>query len=106
MLFAPRIAPCLLAAVERLARKPLSPAEITRRIGREATRRGLARPSYQQVRVLVRQARAAGVRQAPLSGFEVAVGVRVRAPTRVVGRMLALMLPALPLLLVVRRRRS
>ena len=79
MIFAPRIAPRLQASVLRQARTPLTPAEITRRLGAEAERHGLPRPCYEQVRVLVRRARRAQRRS---WGFvlEVGLGVTVGSP--------------------------
>jgi len=80
VLFAPRIAPRLQASVLRHARTPLTPAEITRRLGAEAERHGLPRPCYQQVRVLVRRARRARERS---WGFvlEVGFGVAIGSPS-------------------------
>jgi hypothetical protein len=56
--FAPRISLRLRALIERLADASLSAAEITRAVGTEAERLGLRRPSYEQVRKLVREHRA------------------------------------------------
>ncbi len=50
---APRISPRLVAEVERLADGRHSIAEICRRVGSAADRLGLARPSYERIRVLV-----------------------------------------------------
>jgi hypothetical protein len=55
--FAPRFPPKLLDVIERLATARSPIAEINRRVGAEAERLGLARPSYQRVRVLVHEAR-------------------------------------------------
>jgi hypothetical protein len=60
--FAPRISQRLRAEIERLANRPLSAAEITRNVGNTAERLGLRRPSYEQVRVLVRGFQARPVR--------------------------------------------
>ena len=57
MQFAPRFPPKLLDVIERLAIQQAPIAEINRRVGAEAERLGLARPSYQRVRVLVHEAR-------------------------------------------------
>jgi hypothetical protein len=57
MKFAPRISPRLIVALDRLAARDLSAAEICRQVGDEAERLGLTRPSYQCVRLLVREAR-------------------------------------------------
>jgi len=54
---APRMPARLLDVIERLSRRSERIAEINRRVGAEAERMGLPRPSYQQVRVLVHEAR-------------------------------------------------
>jgi hypothetical protein len=56
--FAPRIAERVRSEIERLAVAPLTPAEITRIAGATAEELGFRRPSYEQVRVLVRDYRA------------------------------------------------
>jgi hypothetical protein len=55
--FAPRISPRLVSFLDRLAARDLSAAEICRQVGDEAERLGLTRPSYQCVRLLVKEAR-------------------------------------------------
>jgi hypothetical protein len=55
--FAPRIAPVLVEALVELDDPQLPIAEINRRLGREAERHGLRRPSYQRVRELVHELR-------------------------------------------------
>ena len=65
-----------MAEIERLARRDLSFAEVTRRVGTRAEQLGLSRPSYQTVRVLVTAARE--LRSGP-STLEVAVDVAFRA---------------------------
>jgi hypothetical protein len=57
MYFAPRISPRLRNEVERLAAKPHRSAEICREVGETAERLGLRRPSYEQVRAIVRETR-------------------------------------------------
>jgi len=76
MKFAPRISPRLVALIERLAGRDLSPAEICRLVGDEAGRLGLTRPSYQRVRVLVREARR---RPRAVSTGEVLLDIALRA---------------------------
>ena len=80
--FAPRISFRLRAEIERLADKNLSAAEITRSVGATAERLGFRRPSYQQVRVLVREYRR---RPKYASTAEVLVDVafRLRPPDAV-----------------------
>jgi hypothetical protein len=53
LVFAPRISPRLLHALARLDDRRLPFAEINRRLGAEAERLGLRRPSYQRIRVLI-----------------------------------------------------
>jgi Cdc6-like AAA superfamily ATPase len=55
--FAPRIPARLLDEIARLAEQPERAADICRAIGERAEEQGFRRPSYQQVRVLVRDAR-------------------------------------------------
>jgi hypothetical protein len=57
--FAPRLSPKLLEAIVRYDDRKVPIAETYRRVGREAERLGLPRPSYQRVRVLVHAARRA-----------------------------------------------
>jgi hypothetical protein len=63
---APRIGPILLAAIERLDDESLPIAEVHRRVAALAAELGHARPSYQQVRVLVHEHRTRGL--APTAG--------------------------------------
>jgi len=55
--FATSISPRLLELIERLAQSELPIAEINRRVGVAAGTRGVPRPSYERVRVLVNAAR-------------------------------------------------
>jgi hypothetical protein len=55
--FAPRISLRLRDEIERLAGKPYRAAEICRAIGESAQEQGFLRPSYEQVRLLVRDSR-------------------------------------------------
>jgi hypothetical protein len=90
--FAPRISFRLrseierLADIERLGDGKLSAAEITRMVGDTAERLGFRRPSYQQVRVLVREYRR---RPKYASTAEVLVDVafRLRPPDAVLGHI-------------------
>src|SRR6185312_15592803 len=54
---APRISGRLRDEIERLAEKPYRAAEICRAIGEQAEEQGFRRPSYEQVRFLVGEAR-------------------------------------------------
>ncbi len=79
---APRIGPRLLRELRRLDDGRLPIAEVSRRLGRFAERRGLPRPSYEQVRILVHRERA--LRRGPTTA-QVLVDVvfRVRPPAAV-----------------------
>ena len=57
LVFAPRISPRLLSALARIDDERLSFAEVNRRLGAEAERLRLPRPSYQRVRELIHQLR-------------------------------------------------
>ena len=63
---APRISPRLLDEIERLSRRSAPIAEINRSVGRAAARLGLPKPSYEQVRALVHEAR--DLRPTPSTG--------------------------------------
>ena len=54
---APRLSPRLLDAIVRIDDGSMPIAEIRRRVGREAERLGLPRPSYERVRELVHESR-------------------------------------------------
>jgi hypothetical protein len=54
---APRISHPLLEAIVRFDDRSQSIAETCRRVGAEAERLGLIRPSYQRIRVLVHESR-------------------------------------------------
>ena len=77
--FAPRLSPRLFDAIVRLDDRKVSIAEVNRRVGAEAWRLGLPRPSYQRVRVLVHEARRVRRRRRPSTAsllFDVAANVR------------------------------
>ena len=76
---APRIGPTLLAAIERLDDDSVPIAEINRRVGALADGLGIARPSYEQIRVLVHEHRRRGL--APTAGqILLDVAARSRPP--------------------------
>jgi hypothetical protein len=58
--FAPRIDARLVAAAERLDSQTSPIAETNRRVGAVAAELGLVRPSYEQVRSVVKRARRLG----------------------------------------------
>jgi len=82
--FAPRLSPKLLEAIVRYDDRRVPIAETYRRVGREAERLGLPRPSYQRVRVLVHAARRARVRRGPTTAsLLVDAALNVRHPRHV-----------------------
>lgn len=81
--FAPRISPRLLEAIARLDDQRVPIAEVSRRVGAEAARLGLFRPSYERVRFLVqelRHARALKARQPSTAEVLVDIAFRARSP--------------------------
>jgi hypothetical protein len=86
--FAPRIPQRLLDEIERQSRRSVPIAEMNRCVGRAAAARGLYRPSYEQVRVLVHAARRLR-RQAPapVSTVAMQVAFRVRPPEAILPRL-------------------
>ena len=77
--FAPRFSPRLIDAIVRLDDRRIPVAEVNRRVGQEAERLGLRRPSYQRVRVLVHQLRRVR-RQPTTAAVLLEVAVRARPP--------------------------
>jgi hypothetical protein len=85
--FAPRIHPRLLAAIVKLDDRRVPIAEVNRRVGRQAWKLGLPKPSYQRVRELVHLARS--IRRGPSTArvlFDVALRVR---PPEAIGQHLS-----------------
>jgi hypothetical protein len=83
---APRISPRLIEALVRFDNRGTPIAETCRRVGEEADRLGLTRPSYQRVRVLVHEARNLQRRPTTLSVLA-DVAFRVRPPEAVVDHL-------------------
>jgi hypothetical protein len=91
--FAPRIGPRLLAAIVRLDDPRVPIAETCRRVGAEAERLGLTRPSYQRVRELVHRARR--LRRGPTTtSVLLDVMSRARPPEAVVAHISGVGLPS------------
>jgi hypothetical protein len=91
---APRISPRLLEAIVRFDDRAQPIAETCRRVGREADRLGLTRPSYQRVRVLVHESRR--IRRGPSTASILAdVAFRVRPPEAIVDHLSGVGVPAL-----------
>jgi hypothetical protein len=76
--FAPRISPALIKALVELDDRDLPIAETNRRLGEEAERLGLRRPSYQRVRELVHELRDLQRNRGPTT-TEVLVDIIFRA---------------------------
>ncbi len=92
--FAPRIAPRLLEALVRLDDRKVPIAEVNRRLGAEAERLGLKRPSYQRVRELVHESRR--LRHGPTTGSVlVDVAMRARPPVAVLDNISGVGVPSL-----------
>jgi hypothetical protein len=85
----------------RLDDRTVPIAETYRRVGDEADRRGLTRPSYQRVRVLIHQARRRRAQREPSTGeLLLEVMAQSRPPEALIDR--AAGIPVYPL----RRRRN
>src|SRR5947208_11675101 len=79
--FAPRIPQRLLSALARLDDVRLPIAEVNRRLGAEAERLGLPRPSYQRIRVLVHDLRRVRRRGQPSTASVLwEIAMRARPP--------------------------
>ena len=94
--FAPRISHRLLETLDRIDDPKVPIAEINRRLGAEAWRLGLPKPSYQRVRELVHQLRRIRRRKGPSNGevlFDIAL--RVRPPTALVDHLSGVGVPRL-----------
>jgi hypothetical protein len=77
--FAPRISPHLLRILDRIDDPRLPFAELNRRLGAEAERLGLTRPSYQRVRELLHRLRRLR-RQPTTSRVLLEIAFRARPP--------------------------
>ena len=83
---APRLSPRLLAALERIDDGKLPIAELRRRVGTEAERLGLARPSYERVRILAHEHR--GRRARPTTTDVLTdIAMRVRPPETILDHL-------------------
>ena len=90
----PRIRKELLEAVVRHDKRTHPIAETCRRVGRDADRLGLTRPSYQRIRELVHQSRR--LRRGPTTASVLAdVAFRVRPPEAVVDHLAGIGVPDL-----------
>jgi hypothetical protein len=91
---APRIRKELLEAIVRYDKRTHPIAETCRRVGREAERLGLTRPSYQRVRELVHQSRR--LRRGPTTtSVLVDVAFRARPPEAILDHISGIGVPEL-----------
>jgi hypothetical protein len=91
--FAPRISPRLLEAVVRLDDRRVPIAEVNRRIGAEAERLGLPRPSYQRIRELVHRSRRLRRYQPSTLSVLVDLAMRARPPQAFVEHISGISVP-------------
>lgn len=93
---APRISFRLLKALVRLDDRTLPIAEICRRLGAEADRLRLPRPSYQRIRVLLHQARRIRRREPTTAQILVDVCFRARPPIALLDHLSGVGVPRRP----------
>ena len=94
--FAPRISPRLIDALARLDDDQMPIAEVHRRLGLEAERLGLMRPSYQRVRELVHELRRIRRQRPTTASVLVDVALRVRPPEAVLDHVSGVGVPTRP----------
>jgi hypothetical protein len=93
---APRISARLLTALVRLDNPALPIAEINRRLGAEAQRLGLTRPSYERIRVLLHEARLIRRRRDPTTAqVLVDIAFRLRPPEAILDHLAGIGVPIL-----------
>jgi len=92
---APRISLRLLKAIVTLDDNRIPIAEINRRVGAEAARLGLPRPSYQRVRVLVHESRSLRRHRPSTAKILLEVATRVRPPGAVLDHVSGVGVPRL-----------
>jgi hypothetical protein len=98
-LFAPRIPPRLLDALLRLDDPQLPFAEVNRRLGAEARRFRLPRPSYERVRVLLttfRRLRRRGPSPPTTAQVLLEIWLRRRSPLALADHLYGIPLRPLP----------
>jgi hypothetical protein len=94
--FAPRISRRLLKALVRLDDRTVPIAEIHRRLGKEADRLRLTRPSYQRIRVLLHQSRRLRRLRPSTAQVLAEVAFRARPPIAVLDHLSGVGVPRLP----------
>lgn len=93
--FAPRISPRLLEALIRFDDRSVPIAEVNRRVGAEAVRLGLPRPSYQRIRVLVHESRRLRQLRGPsTASVLVDIALRARPPEALADHLSGIGVPA------------
>jgi hypothetical protein len=93
--FAPRISPRLLTALERIDDGKMPFAEVNRRVGEEAERLALPRPSYQRIRLIVHESRRRRRRRVSTTQVLVDVALRVRPVDAVLDHLSGVGVPRL-----------
>jgi hypothetical protein len=91
--FAPRLDSRLVAAAERLDGRDTPIAETNRRVGVIAEELGLARPSYEQIRVVIHDARARR-RQPTAADVLLDIAFRVRPPDALLQHLVGTLPPS------------
>jgi hypothetical protein len=93
---APRISRRLIEAIVRFDDRSRPIAETYRRVGAEAERLGLTRPSYQRIRELVHEARS--IRRAPSAGdfLRLALAMKAGNPGELIDSLRAVGVRPLP----------
>jgi hypothetical protein len=95
--FGPRIAPVLVEKLVALDDRRLPIAEVNRRLGEEAGRLGLHRPSYQRVRELVHEIRRLQREGEPTTGSVlIDIMFRARPPDAFLEHISGVGVPRLP----------
>jgi hypothetical protein len=92
---AARVPPRLLAALVRLDDRTLPTAEIYRRLGAEADRLGLTRPSYERIRVLLEESRRIRRNRPTTAHVLVEVALRARPPEAILDHVSGIGVPRL-----------
>ena len=93
---APRISRRLIEAIVRFDDRGRPIAETYRRVGAEAERLGLTRPSYQRIRELVHEARS--IRRGPTAGdvLRLALAMKAGNPDELIDSLRAVGVRPLP----------
>jgi hypothetical protein len=90
--FAPRVDSRLVAAAERLDEPGVPVAETNRRLGIVAAELGLKKPSYEQVRIIVKRARRNGP-TATTGDVLLEIAFRARPPDALIDHLVGTLPP-------------